>query len=212
MSIATAPRLRAGFLHRLHCARDGHYWERQLSEDGTDARWMCIRCGKRGEIVPIVTRLTAEPATADAEPVAGVEIGLEDAVDPQPNEPDEPADPPPSEPEDLERLEPEAHEPEPAVDSPPGEADPPAGDAEGVPLDEVDDVVHAGDVRPEHESEPEAQTSPGDEPPAEPEQPVAPGRLLTPTGPSPMTLAVIGLVVVGGAAYLAFRRRRRHRG
>lgn len=58
MGTDTAARPRAGFLHRLQCARDGHYWERQLSDDGGQARWVCIRCGKQGERVPLVSAVT----------------------------------------------------------------------------------------------------------------------------------------------------------
>ncbi len=65
MGVETIVRPRAGFLHRLQCARDGHYWERQLSDDGGQARWVCIRCGKQGDVVPLVSSMAAAEPELD---------------------------------------------------------------------------------------------------------------------------------------------------
>jgi len=65
MGVETTVRPRAGFLHRLQCARDGHYWERQLSDDGGQARWVCIRCGKQGDVVPLVSSMAAAEPELD---------------------------------------------------------------------------------------------------------------------------------------------------
>lgn len=91
MGTDTAAKPRAGFLHRLQCARDGHYWERQLSDDGGQARWVCIRCGKQGETVPLVSAFPTpvdDVVAAPAEPVRPAEAEGDTGVM-QPIEPDD---------------------------------------------------------------------------------------------------------------------------
>jgi hypothetical protein len=167
---ATVPRPRTGFLHRLHCARNGHYWERQLTGDGEGALWVCVRCGKHGDGVPLVAvgptyhvRISEEPPEPQVHPDA------EDAGDELP-------DVPPEWPSSW-----TAH----------------------MSDDGVEDVVHAADV-----SQPE-ETSPEPEPEPEPEPQVR--RSQPSVTPAVVAVAVVSLAVAGGAAYLAFRRRRRHR-
>jgi hypothetical protein len=84
---------------------------------------------------------------------------------------------------------------------PPVSADPPTGWTASMSDDELGDVVHAADV-----ARPPA-AGPGDETGLEPHDRRSP-LTLTPTL---ATVAVVSLAVAGGAAYLAFRRRRRHR-
>ena len=156
---ATAPSPRTGFLHRFHCARNGHYWERQLAGDREGALWVCVRCGKHGDGVPLVDAGRTAYHTAPARDL------------PVPEAP-------------------------PIEDENAGWTAPMSDDNE-----EVDDVVHAADVPRPH------ATGPGREPVAEPED-----RRSAPSAtPTVMAVAVVTLAVAGGAAYLAFRRRRRHR-
>jgi hypothetical protein len=87
------------------------------------------------------------------------------------------------------------------VDDPSVYADSPANWTAPMSEDEVDDVVHAGDVprpqatRLDHEPEPEPE-----------DRRSPPSRT-----PTLAAVAAVSLAVAGGAAYLAFRRRRRHR-
>jgi hypothetical protein len=60
MSTATQSRVQGGVRSRLQCWRDGHYWERQVAEEGDHAHQVCVRCGKVGEELPV---LDGEPTT-----------------------------------------------------------------------------------------------------------------------------------------------------
>jgi hypothetical protein len=150
---ATAPRPRTGFLHRIHCARNGHYWERQLAGNREGALWVCVRCGKHGDGVRLVA------------------------------------------------ARPFAHRPTPAEE---WSADPEdwstSWTAEMTDDDEVDDIVHAADGPPQHAAGSGAEPGP---------EPSALGERLQPSiSPATVAVAVVSLAIVGGAAYLAFRRRR----
>ena len=126
MGVETTVRPRAGFLHRLQCARDGHYWERQLSDDGGQARWVCIRCGKQGDVVPLVSSMAAaEPrldmhedtAVLPPEPAAGEPLTADEpvAVDREPVAVEDPA--PAGVPSDQPAME-AAGAPEPDIEPP----------------------------------------------------------------------------------------------
>jgi hypothetical protein len=170
---ATAPRPRTGFLHRLHCARNGHYWERQLADDGEGARWVCVRCGKHGDGVPLVARTTPYHAARAADrPVPQADIEDEYVED-----------------DSADRA---ASEEQPA-----GWATSWMGDMSD---DRVEDIVHAADAA-------RAQAGPDEEPQPAPHH----ERTQTALTPTAVAVAVVSLAVVGGAAYLAFRRRRRNR-
>ena len=54
MSTATQSRVHGGVRSRLQCWREGHYWERQVAEEGDHANQVCVRCGKVGEELPVL--------------------------------------------------------------------------------------------------------------------------------------------------------------
>jgi hypothetical protein len=54
MSTATQSRVQGGVRSRLQCWREGHYWERQVAEEGDHANRVCVRCGKVGEELPVL--------------------------------------------------------------------------------------------------------------------------------------------------------------
>jgi hypothetical protein len=181
MSTDTADKPRAGFLHRLHCARDGHYWERQLSDDGAQARWVCIRCGKQGETVPLVS--------AAATPADDVAAAFPDLVQPVDAEGDTGVMQPVEQDDRDEVVRDEAPEPELV----------PEAEAEPEPL------VSLAEPVAEPEWEPVAE-----QPAAAPQLDHTPEPPATSPGPSLVVMAAVSLLVVGGV-YLTFRRRRRRR-
>jgi hypothetical protein len=138
MGVETTARPRAGFLHRLQCARDGHYWERQLSDDGGQARWVCIRCGKQGDVVPLVSSMGgADPDAVEHDAVA--------AGVPEFHEPDVPED------TGVIELEPERR----------AEAEPAPDDVRVQP-----EAPSEPRAAPEPEPEPQAEWTPPPEPSA----------------------------------------------
>jgi len=170
---ATAPKPRTGFLHRLHCARNGHYWERQLAGDGEGALWVCVRCGKHGDDVPLVAvgpTYHAEPA--EEPPVAQVRVEAEDM-------------------DDWEHA---------------ASPDWPTSWTAPVTDNGADDIIHAADV-----PQPQADAAAEEAEEAEPEPERRDRRSQPSVTPAVVAVAVVSLAVAGGAAYLAFRRRRRHR-
>jgi hypothetical protein len=84
MSTATQSRVQGGVRSRLQCWREGHYWERQVAEEGDHAHQVCVRCGKVGEELPVLegeptTVIPPEPDVVAAEPEAG--LGDDPAAD-----------------------------------------------------------------------------------------------------------------------------------
>lgn len=85
MSTVTQSRAQGGVRSRLQCWREGHYWERQVAEEGDHAHQVCVRCGKVGEELPV---LDGEPTTViEREPeVVSTEAAAEPAQHEQPVE------------------------------------------------------------------------------------------------------------------------------
>jgi hypothetical protein len=80
MSTATQSRVQGGVRSRLQCWREGHYWERQVAEEGDHAHQVCVRCGKVGEELPVLEGEPAavvppepEPDVVAVEPEAGLD-------------------------------------------------------------------------------------------------------------------------------------------
>jgi hypothetical protein len=69
MSTATQSRVQGGVRSRLQCWREGHYWERQVAEEGDHAHQVCVRCGKVGEEL----EMPPEPDVVAAEPGIGLD-------------------------------------------------------------------------------------------------------------------------------------------
>ncbi|HEU0195453.1 MAG TPA: hypothetical protein VFQ71_14705 [Gaiellales bacterium] len=92
MSTVTQSRVQGGVRSRLQCWREGHYWERQVAEEGDHAHQVCVRCGKVGEELPV---LDGEPTTViERDPdVVAAEAAPEAVQDEEPVE-DEFADEP----------------------------------------------------------------------------------------------------------------------
>jgi hypothetical protein len=145
-----------------------------LAGDGEGALWVCVRCGKHGDGVPLVAvgpTYHAEPA--EEAPVAQVHLEAEDVDDGQP-----------------------------AV-SP----DWPRSWTAQMTDNGADDIIHAADV-PQPEAAGPAEEAEAD---AEPEPELQDRRSQPSVTPAVVAVAVVSLAVAGGVAYMAFRRRRRHR-
>jgi hypothetical protein len=70
MSTATQSRVQGGVRSRLQCWREGHYWERQVAEEGDHANQVCVRCGKVGEELPVLEGEPTAVIPAESDVVA----------------------------------------------------------------------------------------------------------------------------------------------